>query len=147
MMRLPPDFKELLRLLNSHRVEYLLVGGYAVGYYGYPRPTGDLDVWVSVEPENADRTAKALTEFGFDPEEVSASLFQRPDNIIRMGVPPIRVKIITGVSGVEFDTCYARRASAVIDGVPVNVIGLDDLKANKKAAGRHKDLNDLEQLS
>lgn len=146
-MRLPPDFKELLRLLNSHRVEYLLVGGYAVGYYGYPRPTGDLDVWVSVEPENADRTAKALTEFGFDPEEVSASLFQRPDNIIRMGVPPIRVKIITGVSGVEFDTCYARRASAVIDGVPVNVIGLDDLKANKKAAGRHKDLNDLEQLS
>jgi predicted nucleotidyltransferase len=146
-MRLPPDFKELLRLLNSHAVEYLLVGGYAVGYYGYPRPTGDLDIWVSINPANAGRTAKALIEFGFSPEEVSAPLFRKPDRIIRMGVPPIRVEVITGVSGIEFDACYERRESAEIDGVPVNIICLDDLKANKKAAGRHKDLNDLEQLS
>ena len=146
MTRLPADFKEFLKLLNSHRVEYLLIGGYAVGFHGYPRPTGDMDIWIAVSPENADRTACALREFGFRAETVPAALFAEPGKIVRMGVPPLRLEIVTTISGVEFTECYARRVSATIDGVAVSMIGLDDLKANKKASGRHKDLNDLEQL-
>ena len=146
MIRLPPDFKEFLRLLNSHRVEYLLVGGYAVGYHGYPRPTGDMDVWIAVSSPNAARVVGALVEFGFRAEDVPAALFTEPGKIVRMGVPPMRLEIVTSISGVDFAACYARRTSAVVDGVVVNVIGLDDLKTNKKASGRHKDLNDLEQL-
>jgi len=133
-------------LLNSRRVEYLLVGGYAVGFHGYSRPTGDLDVWIAVSPENAERVRQALVEFGFSQENVPANLFTDPDRIVRMGVPPVRLEIITAISGVKFAPCYASRVQAEIDGVPVNVISLDDLKANKRAAGRHKDLNDLEQL-
>jgi len=133
-------------LLNSRRVEYLLVGGYAVGFHGYSRPTGDLDVWIAVSPENAERVRQALVEFGFSQENVPANLFTDPDRIVRMGVPPVRLEIITAISGVDFASCYAGRVLAEIDGIPVNVIALDDLKANKRAAGRHKDLNDLEQL-
>ena len=146
MIRLPPDFKEFLKLLNSHRVEYLLIGGYAVGYHGYPRPTGDMDIWVAVSPQNAVRVAETLREFGFSAESVPASLFAEPGKIIRMGVPPMRLEIVTTISGVEFAACFARRIAAEIDGVSVNIIGLGDLKINKRASGRHKDLNDLEQL-
>ena len=146
MIRLPPDFREFLRLLNSHRVEYLLIGGYAVGYYGYPRPTGDMDVWIAVSSQNATRVVAALVEFGFRAQDVPVALFAEPGKIVRMGIPPMRLEIVTTISGVEFATCYPRRCSVVIDGVTVNIIGLDDLKTNKKASGRHKDLNDLEQL-
>ena len=133
-------------MLNSHRVEYLLIGGYAVGYHGYPRPTGDMDVWIAVSSQNAARVAQALVEFGFRAEDVPAALFAEPGRIVRMGIPPMRLEIVTTISGVEFAACYARRASMVIDGVTLDIIGLDDLKANKKASGRHKDLDDLEQL-
>ena len=146
MIRLPPDFKEFLRLLNSHRVEYLLIGGYAVGYHGYPRPTGDMDVWIAVSSQNAARVAEAVVEFGFRAEDVPATLFIEPGRIVRMGLPPMRLEIVTTISGVEFAPCYARRTSVVVDGVSIDVIGLGDLKANKKASGRHKDLDDLEQL-
>ncbi|MCX7045963.1 MAG: hypothetical protein NTX50_10830 [Candidatus Sumerlaeota bacterium] len=146
MIHFPPDFKDFLKLLNSHRVKYLLIGGYAVGYHGYPRPTGDMDIWIALSPSNAERVAKALVEFGFAEEDVPIALFEVAGNIIRMGVPPLRLEIVTKISGVEFDSCYAKRASALIDGIKVNIIGLDDLKANKKASGRHKDMNDLEQL-
>lgn len=146
MMRVAPDFKEFLRLLNSHHVEYLLIGGYAVAHYGYPRPTGGLDIWIALSPANASRVAQALMEFGFRGEDVPDSLFMEADRIVRMGIPPMRLEIITTISGVEFDACYARRALAEIDGVTVSIIGLEDLKINKKASGRHKDLNDLEQL-
>jgi len=146
MIRLPPDFREFLRLLNSRHVEYLLIGGYAVGYHGYPRPTGDMDIWVAVSAENAARVVQALLDFGFKSVDVPLSLFTEPGKVVRMGVPPMRLEIVTTISGVDFAACFARRTSAVIDGVPVNIIGLDDLKINKRASGRHKDLNDLEQL-
>lgn len=133
-------------MLNSHRVEYLLIGGYAVGYHGYPRPTGDLDIWVRVDPDNAERVVAALVEFGFEPQTVPPELFSQPGKIARMGVPPLRLELATQISGVEFGACYGRRVSAVIDGVPVDTICLTDLKAYKLASGRHKDLNDLEQL-
>ena len=137
MMQLPADFKEFLRLLNSHRVEYLLIGGYAVGFHGYARPTGDMDIWVAVNPQNAVRLADALRAFGFRAGDISTDLFAEPGKIIRMGIPPIRLEIITAISGVEFAACYARRVAAMIDGAPVNIIGLDDLKINKRASGRH----------
>jgi len=146
MILLPPDFKEFLRLLNSHRVEYLLIGGYAVAYHGYPRPTGDMDIWIAVSSQNATRVTAALVEFGFEADDVPLSLFTQPGRIVRMGIPPMRLEIVTTISGVDFASSYPRRISEIIDDVAVNIIGLDDLKANKKASARHKDLNDLEQL-
>jgi len=143
---LPADFREFLRLLNSFGVEYLVVGGYAVGYYGYPRATADMDLWVRIAPENAERVAGALRAFGFDMPALSPDLFLRDNQIIRLGNPPFRIEILTSVSGVEFSECYPSRVSARLDDVDVPLISLRDLKANKRAAGRHKDLDDLEHL-
>lgn len=146
IVRLPADFKEFLQLLNSHQVEYLLVGGYAVGYHGYPRATADMDIWVALHPANARRLVTVLKEFGFDVPELSDDLFLKEDQVIRMGLPPVKIEIITTASGVQFDECYAERVVDEIDGVEVNLIDLEHLKINKKASGRHKDLNDLENL-
>jgi hypothetical protein len=117
-----------------------------VGYHGYPRPTGDMDIWIALSLNNAAHVAQALVAFGFPTQDVPISLFTESGRIVRMGIPPLRLEIITEISGVEFETCYARRITAEIDGVAVNIIGIEDLKINKKASGRHKDLNDLEQL-
>lgn len=141
---LPPDFKEFLKLLNSNGVEYLLIGGYAVNYYGYPRATVDMGVWIAIAPDNAARVSAALREFGFvgaDPSE-----FLQPRKIVRMGVVPLRLEILTTIDGVEFHDCYARRLTVEIDGVPVNLIALEDLKRNKAASGRAKDQADLDEL-
>ncbi len=143
---LPPDFKEFLRLLNAHKVEYLVIGGYAVGYHGYPRATADLDIWVAARPANAARIVAALKEFGFDLPDLSPELFLREWQIIRLGVPPVRIEIATTISGVDFAESHAERIEDTLDGVPVSLISLKHLKANKKAAGRHEDLADLEHL-
>lgn len=143
MILLPPDFREFLQLLNSHKVKYLLVGGYAVGYYGYPRATADMDIWVATDAENVEKVLTALAEFGFT--EVDPKLFAKEKQVLRMGVPPLRIELLTGISGAEFDDCYSRRAVVNL-GVEVNLISLEDLKTNKAASGRYKDLNDLEHL-
>lgn len=143
---LPPDFKEFLQLLNSEAIEYLLVGGYAVGYYGYPRSTGDMDIWIHATSDNAVALVKVLERFGFAAKTLSPAVFLQPDKVVRMGVPPLRIDLLTNVSGVVFTDCYLRRVLATVDGVAVNLIGLDDLKTNKKAIGRSKDLDDLEHL-
>jgi hypothetical protein len=136
-----------LRLLNANQVRYLLVGGYAVGLHGYPRATVDMDVWIAVSPENANRTLGALAEFGFGADTGAAlGLLIKPGKTIRMGVAPLRIEIQTVISGVEFEECYARRVLAELDGIPVPVISADDLKTNKRAAGRLKDLADLDNL-
>jgi hypothetical protein len=146
VLRLPKDFKEFLKLLNAHKVEYLLIGGYAVGHYGYPRATADMDIWVAASPENARRTVETLEAFGFSCGSISTDLFLPGSQIVRLGVPPDRLEIVTTISGVQFAECYARRTLAVIDGVEVSLIGLSDLKLNKAASGRLKDLVDLEHL-
>jgi hypothetical protein len=133
-------------LLNAHKVEYLLIGGYAVGYHGYPRATADLDIWVAVHPANADRLVAALKEFGFDLPDLTPDLFLREWQIIRLGLPPVRIEIATTISGVNFAECYAERVEDTLDGVPVNLISRQHLKQNKKASGRHQDLADLEHL-
>ncbi len=145
-IRLPPDFREFLQLLNEHRVEYLVVGGYAVGYHGYPRATVDLDIWIGRGPATAVKMVKVLQEFGFDVPNLSADLFLKEDQIVRMGVPPVRLEIFTSIPGVQFKESYASRIVDELDGVQVNLISLGQLKVNKKASGRNKDLNDLENL-
>ena len=145
--QLQADFKEFLKLLNSKQVEYLLIGGYAVGYYGYPRATADIDIWIAVNAANANRVAGVIREFfGSEVEGATPELFLQENRIARMGVPPFRIEILTTISGVGFDECYAERVADKIDGVDVNVISLKHLKANKRASGRLKDLNDLEHL-
>jgi hypothetical protein len=143
---LHPDFKDFLKLLNSQNVKYLVVGGYAVGYHGYPRATGDMDIWIAVNPDNARKIKRVFCDFGMDSTQVSEDLFLEKDKIIRMGNPPVRIEVITGASGVNFSECYSRREVINIDGTPINFISIEDLKKNKKASGRHKDLADLENL-
>ena len=144
--KLTRDFKEFLRLLDSNRVEFLLIGGYAVSVYGYVRATNDLDIWVNISVENAQRLERVLREFGFASASPTAELFLAPNTVIRMGVPPIRIEILTSISGVEFGDCYAEKILVTIDEIPVPVISLARLRENKRASGRAKDLADLENL-
>ncbi|MFK7845584.1 MAG: hypothetical protein AB8G77_09795 [Rhodothermales bacterium] len=136
-----------MRSLKTHGVEYLLVGGYAVGYHGYPRATSDIDVWVKISTDNSKRIVDALVDFGFGVESLDPELFLKEERIVRMGNAPLRIEIMMEISGVEFDTCYQQRVEDNLEGVEVSIIGLDCLKKNKKASGRLKDLSDLEYLS
>lgn len=140
-IRLPQDFRDFLRLLNFHKVKYLLVGGFAVGYHGYPRATGDMDIWIAVTSENADKMVIVLQEFGFNIPQLSLDLFPKRKQVIRMGMPPIRIEILTEISGVDFEECYNDRVIDIVD-----EISCKHLKINKKASGRPKDLYDLEYL-
>jgi predicted nucleotidyltransferase len=146
-IRLPADFRDFLRLLNSRRVEYLLVGGYAVCYHGYYRNTGDMDLWIAVQRKNASKMVSLIREFGFDVPELSEALFLEKGRIIRMGVEPVRIEILTEISGCKFAACYARKVEAKLDGIPVKIIGLGDLIKNKMKTGRLKDLDDARKLS
>ena len=147
MIRLHQDFKDFLKLLNSHNVEYLVIGGYAVGYHGYPRTTGDIDIWVANHADNATKIVKVLIEFGFNVPELSEKMFLEEGKVIRMGFPPVRIEILTSISGVNFQECFSTKIIDQIDGITINIIDLGHLKINKKASGRHKDLDDLENLS
>jgi predicted nucleotidyltransferase len=140
------DFNEFLKLLDAHRVEYLLVGGYAVGVHGFPRATADLDLWIASEAQNAERLVAALSAFGFGVSDLTPALFLKTDTLVRLGRPPFRIELMTSIDGVEFGACAERAIRIDLDGVSVPVIGLSDLRKNKLAAGRHKDLADLEQL-
>jgi hypothetical protein len=131
------DFKEFLKLLNSNNVEYLLIGGYAVGIYGYVRATNDLDIWISANAANAAKVERALRDFGFA-AALTSDLFVTPNNIIRMGVPPVRIEILTSISGVEFEPCYAEKRMVEIEELTVPVISLARLRENKKASGGRK---------
>ncbi len=111
--RLPADLREFLKLLNSARVEYLLVGGYAVGYYGYPRATGDMDIWVAISDKNAHKLVRVLRDFGFNLPNVQPKVFLEKDRIVRFGEPPLRIEILTTISGVSFEDCFARAPSQV----------------------------------
>jgi hypothetical protein len=124
----------------------MLIGGYAVAYHGYPRSTGDMDIWIALNEHNADQLIKAIIAFGFNTSNLSRELFLKENQIIRLGTPPLRIEIATGISGVEFSDCYAMRVIGNFEDIKVSCISLEHLKANKKAAGRFKDLNDLENL-
>jgi hypothetical protein len=141
-----PDFLDLLKFLNEEKVKYLVIGGMAVNYYGYHRATGDLDLWIALDESNQDRLAAALQKFGFSPESVARRPLLRKPKFIRIGQPPIRVEIHSEIAGVDFDECFSKAEVCQIEGLDVPFIGLDELKRNKRAAGRTKDLADLEAL-
>lgn len=145
-MQLQDDFKEFLKLLNANEVKYLLIGGYAVSYYGYVRTTADMDVWIQLSDKNADAIVKTLRQFGFAVPGLSKQLFLKDRNVIRMGNSPLRLEIQLSISGREFDDCYSRRKEVTIDEVPVSMIGKADLILYKKAVGRPKDMLDVLEL-
>jgi hypothetical protein len=145
--RLPADFQDFLKLLNLHHVDYLLIGGYAVCYHGHYRTTNDIDFWIAVNPENARKMAQLLRDFGFNMSEVSEELFLQKGRIIRMGVEPTRIEILTEISGCDFGDCFRRRVEGVLDGVPVHIMSLPDLIQNKIKSGRLKDLDDVRHLA
>ncbi len=145
--QLPQDFKDFLSLLNENEVRYLLIGGYAVGYHGYPRATADMDIWIAVDPDTAERMVKVMTGFGFAEGAVARDVFLNKKGLVRMGIPPLRLEVLMGIDGVDFDECYERHVNDTVDGVDVALISIMDLRQNKKASGRLKDLSDLEHLS
>ncbi len=145
-IQLPPDFKEFFKLLNLEKTEYLLVGGYAVIHYGYVRATGDIDVWVNPSLTNAQRLVRALVEFGFSKNSLAAETFTQPSKVFQIGVPPLRIDLLTTITGCHFQSCFERRATVVFDPVKVPIISLEDLKSNKQATGRSKDQADLDNL-
>jgi predicted nucleotidyltransferase len=146
-VNLDPHFKELLESLNSAKARFLVLGGYAVIHYGYRRATNDLDIWIAIDPQNTENVAKALQRFGgFSAREMNQSLLRAKGKVFIFGREPVRVDILTSPSGLDFDESYGRRTVVDWDGVSVPLISLEDLRTNKRASGRAKDLADLEHL-
>ncbi len=143
---LSKDFKEFIELLNGHNVRYLVVGGYAVAFHGYPRYTKDLDVWIELSPENADNIIKALEEFGFGSLGLKSEDFLETDQIIQLGYPPNRIDILTTLKEIKFEDCYKARVEVDIQGLKINFIDLENLKYNKRVTGRPQDVADAENL-
>jgi hypothetical protein len=143
---LPKDFKELLESLNTNKVRYLMIGGYAVGIYGYSRATNDLDVFVSNDRENVVRLLKALADFGFRDPGLSEDILYEDRSMIEMGIEPMKVQILNFADGLDFEDCYARKNSVAIEDILVDTISKRDLVKNKTATGRHKDLADVDRL-
>ncbi len=145
-MEVQPDFRDLLALLNEHKVEYLIVGGYALAFHGAPRFTGDIDVFVRPTPENAVRILDALAVFGFRFANLTADDFQNPNNVVQLGVPPVRIDIITSISGVSWEEAETAKEPGTFGDVTVCYIGRREYIKNKRSAGRKKDLADVEAL-
>jgi predicted nucleotidyltransferase len=145
-MELSRDLKDFLRLLVEHKVEFMLVGAHAIAFHAFPRNTGDIDFWVRRTQENAGRILSALDEFGFGSLGLTMSDLTDPNKVIQLGREPNRIDILTFLTGLEFDDCMKRSVSAVYEGIPVRVIGVDDLIANKRATGRDKDVLDVKEF-
>ncbi len=145
-MDIQPDFKELLELFNSQGVEYLIVGGYALAYHGAPRYTGDIDLFVRPSAGNAERIMTALREFGFGSVGLTKTDFTIPANVVQLGVPPVRVDIVTSLTGVSWEEGYAGRSPGTYGDIHVYFIGRNEFIRNKRAVGRKRDLADLEEL-
>ncbi|MEP6495689.1 MAG: hypothetical protein ABJF01_23600 [bacterium] len=140
------DFKDIISAFNAARVEYLLVGGYAVAAHGLPRATGDIDLWIRPTPENAQRAWQALADFGAPMERVSLVDLCRPDTVLQFGVVPGRIDIVTSIEAVEFDDAWAAHLTVRLGDVVLPVIGRDHLLRNKRAVGRPQDLADVARL-
>ena len=145
-IKLAADFSDFLKLCLRNEVRFMVIGGYAVIHHSRPRYTGDLDLWVDSSPENANRIVTVLQEFGFPPDTVSTEMITDGEKIIRMGFEPMRLELFTRIPGIEFSGCYERRDQVKVGRMMVPFISLEDLKINKLASGRPKDLQDLEEL-
>ena len=145
-MEIQPDFRELLALFNAQNVEYLIIGGYALAFHGAPRYTGDLDILVRPDPANAQRILKALSLFGFGLLSLAAADFENPEQVIQLGEPPVRIDLITPVTGVSWEETFSSRVPGNYDDIPVYFLGWEPFIRNKRAIGRAKDLADIEAL-
>ena len=145
-MEVQPDFRDLLALFNAHQVDYIIVGAYALAYYGAPRYTGDIDILVRPDSENAFRILSALDEFGFGSLGLAAEDFTAPDKVIQIGVTPVRVDIVTSLTGVSWEEAAKGRVAGTYGDLEVYYIGKKQFILNKRALGRKKDLADLEAL-
>jgi hypothetical protein len=140
------DFREFIELLNESSVRYLVVGGYAVAFHGHPRYTKDLDVWVELSPENANKIIAALKKFGFGSLGLKAEDFLERDQIVQLGYPPNRIDILTTLKGLKFADCYKSKVAVEIQSLRIDFIDIENLKKNKRATGRPQDLADAENL-
>ncbi len=145
-MPLNKDWRELLALLNSNEVEYLVVGAFAVAFHGFPRYTGDLDLFVRPTAKNANRIMCALAQFGFGSAGIEAGDLQTPGKVIQLGMRPNRIDLLTGITGVSFDEAWATHDQAELEGIRVRFIGRAALLRNKQCTGRAKDAGDAEEL-
>lgn len=145
MNELNPDFLEFIRLLEEERVGYLVVGGYAVGLYGFPRYTGDIDLFVHVSLENAEKILRVFDRFGFGEIGLTRGDFLEENFVVEIGLEPRKIQVLTGIDGVDFRECFERKVEARIGSFSMKFIGKDDLM-RKAASGRAKDLIDLEEL-
>lgn len=141
-----PDFLDMLSALSAEDAEYLLVGAYALAVHGYPRATGDIDLWVRPTAENAERVWRALERFGAPRLDLTRADLARPDTVFQIGLPPRRIDLMTGIDGVSFDDAWPGRLIRELDGLHVPVISRAALIRNKRAAGRPKDLADADWL-
>jgi predicted nucleotidyltransferase len=140
------DFKEFIELLIKNKAEYLIVGGYAVGIHGYPRYTGDLDIWLNPATENAELILKSVNEFGFSSFKLTIADFTKPGNVIQLGYPPLRIDLLNQIDGVTFEECFENRREVIIDNLKVNFISYNDLLKNKRESGRPRDIDDIDNL-
>ena len=145
-MTLPQDFKEFLQLLKKHHVEYLVVGGYAVGAHGQPGDTSDIDIWLKISETNAQKLIQVITEFDFGELGIEEQDFLAENNIIQMGVLPLRIDLMTSIEGVVFEQAYPKRDEILVDDFLLDIISYDDLVKNKSATGRLQDQADVEKL-
>jgi hypothetical protein len=145
-MNTQQDFKELLQLLEKHKVEYMIIGGYAVAFYGYPRFTKDIDIFFEISQDNIAKLIKALIEFGFPEKDLKNDLFATKGNVITFGVAPVRVDLLNEISGVEFSEAKKHRARGKYSELEVYFIGKDDLIRNKLSTDRLHDKADAEEL-
>lgn len=145
-MEAQKDFKELLELFNEHKIEYMIVGAYALAYHGAPRFTGDIDIFVEPSPENAKKILLALSDFGFGSLNLKNEDFQNPNSVVQLGVPPVRIDIITSLTGVTWDEADQGKVVGLYGDISVYFLGKKQFIANKRAIGRKKDLADIEAL-
>lgn len=145
-MEVQRDFRDLLALFNKHKVDYIIVGAYALGFHGAPRYTGDLDVFVKPDLGNAKKIMQALNEFGFESVGLTVEDFEEEGKVVQLGVPPVRIDIITSITGVRWEQAKAGGIEGSFGDLVVHYLGLDDFIANKKALGRKKDMADLEAV-
>jgi hypothetical protein len=143
-MRIEKDFKDFVRLFNQHKVQYIMVGAYALAYHGLPRATQDFDLYVRPTPQNAAKIARALEEFGF--ADLDRRDLSQPGKVIMLGRPPMRIDLLTRISGVAWETTWKNKVRGTYGDQPVFIIGRNEFIANKRATGRTKDLADLEAL-
>ncbi len=140
------DFQEFVELLNRHKVKYMIVGAHALAFHGKPRHTGDLDIWIKPDLENAEKMLKVLTDFGFKSLGLNLEDFLRENYVTQLGYPPLRIDILNSISGIFFDEAFTNAIHASVDSLEIIYIGLDELIQNKKASGRKQDIADVESL-